>query len=92
VVSKFGRSIQGCESFLQKFLYGVIFARAEVYGKMLEGSWPVSMKIALSIKNGRQQFLLSLELFFSTQALLKNRGACVDTQNWQEPTGARQAG
>jgi hypothetical protein len=27
----------------------------QVYGKILEGSWPVSMKIALSIKNGRQQ-------------------------------------
>jgi hypothetical protein len=24
----------------------------QVYGKMLEDSWPVSMKIALSIKNG----------------------------------------
>jgi uncharacterized protein VirK/YbjX len=56
---------------LRKFLYGGIFARTastqgaqwkifeeiiQVYGKMLEGSWPVSMKIALSIKNDRQQF------------------------------------
>jgi hypothetical protein len=38
---------------------------------MLEGLWPVSIKIALIIKDGRQQFLSSLGLFFSTQALLK---------------------
>jgi hypothetical protein len=63
-----------------------------MYGKMLEGPWPVSMKITLSFKNGRQQFLSSLVLFFSTQALLKNREACVDTQIWQKPTQARQAG
>jgi hypothetical protein len=37
-------------------------------------------------------FLSSLELFFSTQALLNNRGACVDTLIWQEPTRAKHAG
>jgi hypothetical protein len=37
---------------------------------MLEGLWPVSMKIVLSIK----MVLSSLALFFSTQTLLKTGG------------------
>jgi hypothetical protein len=45
-----------------------------VYGKILEDSWPVSMKIALRIKKWPTTILSSLGLFFSTQALLKNRG------------------
>jgi hypothetical protein len=60
---------------------------------MLEGPWRVSVKIALSIKKVADNSVLSsLGLFFSTQALLKNKGACVDNQIWQEPTQARQAG
>jgi hypothetical protein len=44
--------------------------------KMLEGLWPVSMKIVLSIKKWPTTALSSLELFFSTQALLKTGGMC----------------
>jgi hypothetical protein len=40
---------------------------------MLEGSWSVSMRIALSIKIADNSIVV-LELFFSMQALLKNRG------------------
>jgi hypothetical protein len=40
---------------LPRALNGIYLKNSiQVYGKMLEGSWLVSMKIALSIKNGRQ--------------------------------------
>jgi hypothetical protein len=63
MVSKLGRSIQGCESLLQKLLYGEIFARIaanqgaqwKIFEEILSmcmARWPVSIKIALSIKNG----------------------------------------
>jgi hypothetical protein len=41
-----------------------------VYGKMLEGSWPVSMGIVLSTKMADNSIAV-LRVIFSTQALLK---------------------
>jgi hypothetical protein len=59
---------------------------------MLEDTWTVSMKIALSTKWSTTEIMLPLDLFFSTQALLKNRVTCVNAKNWQKLDQARQVG
>jgi hypothetical protein len=51
--------------------------------KTIEKTWLISMRIALRTKWPVESVTSTLELFFSTQALLKNRGAYVDTQKWQ---------
>jgi hypothetical protein len=51
--------------------------------KTIEKTWPISMRIALRTKWPVESVTWTLELFFSTQALLENRGAYVDTQIWQ---------
>jgi hypothetical protein len=58
---------------------------------MLEDSWPVSMKITLSVKMAENSFVV-LRIIFQYARFTKKQGACVDIQNWQKPTRARQAG
>jgi hypothetical protein len=51
--------------------------------KTIEKTWPISMRITLRTKLLVESVTSTLELFFSMQALLKNRGAYADTQKWQ---------
>jgi hypothetical protein len=46
---------------------------------MLEDTWSVSMKITLNTKWLTKDVMSTLDLFFSAQALLKNRRAYIDS-------------
>jgi hypothetical protein len=106
MVSELGRSIQDCASLLWKFLYGGIIARAvaalgaqwkilEVLPKCMARCLRIHGRFiwkSLLAQNWPTTVVSSLRLFFSMQALLKKRAACVDTQIWQKLTQVRQVG
>jgi hypothetical protein len=84
-------------SYMLKMLWGEHLPRAlngrylkKYYPSVWQDTWVVKADVLSSPLGGMNDRCLAIDLssfgtwvFFSMQALLKNRGVCVDNQNWQ---------